>query len=272
MSSDKKSPLISPCPDQLLADQHLFALTARGVCVVDEVVEEVVDDEVEVPTHEPHVELVAQALLPPPGKIHEVKVAVEAHVLPEGVTQAVVRVGRSVGCVKEVVELVVVVVLELLVLLLLVLVLLLLVVVVVVDDPEVSGVSSEIVIVEVGTDDPISHPEIVETVVVVVAVAEHPVTTDVEYVVQEEDPVTAPPDGEDVTQDTKKSVTVALVQDATVVVAESETEQPTMGSQVDAVLVVEGPTEDVVAQRDAVSVSHWSGSDEYVGLWSGPML
>lgn len=189
-----------------------------------------------------HVDVVAQTLtVPCPGKMQLVMVAVEAQVLPEGVVQAVVSVGRSVGG-KNVVVLLVVVEL-------------------VVDEVVVSGVvvasvktGSEMVTVVVSTGGAeIRHPW---KVVVVVASTEQPDTVVVLIVEQVDDERP-----EKVRQSTTKSVTV-VAQDVVVLVAESVTEHPTTGSQVEMTFVVDAPTEVVVTQIDAVSFSQLSGSEE----------
>lgn len=170
--------------------------------------------------------------------------------LPWGVDHAVDSVGRSVG--SNVEKVVAVAVIEIGV------------VEVDVDEVLVGGSSSSMVVVRVviKTQDP--DPK----VVLADAVTEHPDSTTLLVVVHEDDP------GAVVVHDTKKSVTVAVEQDEVVVlvVSESVTAHPTMLVHVEATLVVEGPTDDVVAHSVADSVSHSSGLDEYVGLWSGPTL
>lgn len=198
------------------------------------------------------VVLTAQAELPPPGtppgKMQDVKVVVEAQVLPSGVLHAVESVGRSVGSNVEKLVSVAVGVIETGVL----------DVDEVVDVVLVGGSISSMVVVRVvsKTQDP--DPKVVLTV----PVTEHPDSTRLLVVVHEDDP------GAVVVHDTKKSVTVAVEQDevTVLVVSESSTAHPTMLVHVEATLVVEGPTDDVVAHSVADSVSHSSGLDEYVGL------
>ena len=162
--------------------------------------------------------------------------------LPAGVDQPVVRVGRLVRLRKVVVEEVEEVEVEVELAL------------VEVEVVVVSGSVSEMVTVLVRRR--LHEPK----VVVVVAEVEQPDSTTLLMVVQDEEP------GAVVVQETTKSVTVRVEQAAVEVVVESVTWQPRMFAQVEATFVVDGPIDDVVAHIVAVSVRHSLGRSEYVGL------
>jgi hypothetical protein len=103
-------------------------------------------------------------------------------------------------------------------------------------------------------------------VVDVVAVTEQPDSTTLVMVVHEDEP------GAAVVQDTTKSVTVAVEQLVVFEVASSVASQPRTGTHVEMDWVVDGPTDCVSTQAEAVSVLQLVGSDEYVGWPSLPTV
>ena len=56
------------------------------------------------------------------------------------------------------------------------------------------------------------------------------------------------------------------------VLSESRTAHPIRSAHAEATKVVSAPIDDVVMHSVAVSVSHCSGSEEYVGWWFDPIL